>query len=270
MYQAMKSSYKNTAMICFDLKDVHLNIPIQGVKIYKHDIFKKYPYNQTCLSCEMEQLKNLKRDGYTYQLTHIVVGEHSPYWTDELIFDRYFIFMQKNQWDEVIPRVFDIYNAHPTSQNRFALLGAIAGLLSNNKIQDKNFTEHNPNFQKIKTYFDKIGFKDDAKKEEPLIVPNTSHSTIEKLQLLNIKFWYLKKTCLYIVNKLSILPPILSIGVRTEEEKRKILLVIPVGIEIVVDSRQPIKPWDLNAYVPVPVVTYLANMFGPSWKDLTN
>jgi len=266
MYKEMKLTGNNTAMLCYNLHDTHLNFDLQGVKIYKHEIFKKYPYNLDTLSCEWNQLERMKKDGYTYEIKPIVLGEHSPRWTEELIFDRYYIFMQKQNFKHLVADILKIYLENPTRINWFAVLGGISGILVKDMKRDKDFNEKNPSFLKLKEYFDSIEFK---KEIRPIIVTDNWIEKIDEIQKLNIRFWYLKKTCLYIVNKIKLPPPIISIGVRINEEKEKILSLGFKNIEIIVDSKQQIKPWCGNASVPSPVIPYLYNMFGSNWKDLT-
>ena len=153
MYNAITSSKPHEAMVCFRLHDLHLDLEIQGVKIYKHGIFKNFPYLD-CLSCEMNQLERMKQFGYTYAAIEEVLGEHSPKWTEEEIFDRYFIFMQKTNPKNLPQMVLDIYLKNPNRLNLFALLGCISGMLSPEKLKsDKNFREVNPSFFKLNNYF---------------------------------------------------------------------------------------------------------------------
>jgi len=155
MYEAIIHTDIQNAMVCFRLHDTHLNLEIQGVKIYNHEIFKRYPYID-CLSCEMNQLEQMKADRYHYITVNEVLGEHSPKWTEEGIFDRYFIFMQKTNLKNLPQMVLDIYIHNPTKLNWCAVLGCIAGILSTEKMRgDKNFKETNPLFLKLKNYFQK-------------------------------------------------------------------------------------------------------------------
>jgi glycosyltransferase involved in cell wall biosynthesis len=95
----------------------------------------------------------------------------------------------------------------------------------------------------------------------------TLDDKLHLLQSANIKFWGIKKTCLYMVNGINKCPETISIGVKTEEDKKKLLYLIPAGIEIEVNPRQQIKQFNEH-WVPCPVVPYLVNMFGEKWKDL--
>jgi hypothetical protein len=267
MYKDIKIASKNTAMIVYRLHDQHLNFNIQGVKIYKHEIFKQYPYNLNTLSCEMEQLNKMKNSGYIYQENNTVLGEHSPYWNNELIFDRYFIFMQKHDFKYLPAQTFETYRNNPTQLNWYALLGSICGTLIKDMKRDKAFDEKNPAYVKLNEYFKTIEFKIE---EKPKVIIDSWLEKLNQIQKLNIKFWYLKKTCLYMVNRIKKSPEVITIGVRNEEDKEKILSLGLGEIEIIVDLKQNIKPWNENAGVPSPVVTYLTNMFGSGWKELTS
>ena len=267
MYKDIKLASNNTSMIVYRLHDQHLNFDIQGVKIYKHEIFKQYPYNLNTLSCEMEQLNKMKKNGYVYQEIDTVLGEHSPYWNEELIFDRYFIFMQKHDFKYLPSEVFETYRKNPTKLNWYAVLGAICGVLIKDMKRDKEFDKKNPSFLKIKEYFDSVNFKVEEKSKVDV---NNWIDKLDEIQKLNFKFWVLKKTCLFIVNGCRNPLDIITVGVRSNEEKKKILETISNNIEVIVDSKQAIKLWKNNLYVPLPVIPYLQNMFGNEWKDLTN
>ena len=81
MYDEIEGNMSDpkTAMHCYLLRDVHLNKEIYGIKIYKNDIFKKYPFNLHHPSCEVEQLDRMKADGYIHAIKETVVGEHRPH-----------------------------------------------------------------------------------------------------------------------------------------------------------------------------------------------
>lgn len=98
----------------------------------------------------------------------------------------------------------------------------------------------------------------------------TLEDKLRILQSSNVKFWGLQKTCLYMINGINKCPEIIVIGVRTEEDKKKILSVMPASIEVIVNPKQQVKIWKDNIYVPLPVVPYLNNMFGRDWKNLTS
>lgn len=266
MYNKMKDSNPNTAMLCFNLFDQHLGSEIQGVKIYRHDVFKKYPYNLNTMSCEMAQIKDMERDGFTYKIIRTVLGIHSPHWTNKLIFDRYYIFMQKGKWPLLPDILLEIYNKNPSSLNLFAFMGAMAGILTPNKMnRDKDFREENENYNTLIQYF---------KTDDDIIVESIKESVpfnhnllIQKLVDNKIEFWYLGYTCLYMVQGNQHKIKHLEIGVRTEIIK-DIIKQISTEINVVVSPHQQIKNWGIGQ-VPCPVVSYLNTRFGWDWKNIS-
>lgn len=158
MYNAIIKTNNKIAMICFKLLDIHLNFKIHGIKIYKHNILKKYPYNLDIISCEMEQLERLKKDGYSYQLIEQVMGKHSPKWTSELIFDRYYDLMEKYKifqykWLENLPhKLWEIFVKVPSETNFHALLGVYSSIFSKTgEKNEKNFSIKNKGYIKVKS-----------------------------------------------------------------------------------------------------------------------
>lgn len=136
MLAAIKSSVPSVAMIAFRLHDVLFDQPIYGVKIYKHEIFKNYPYDFSVPSCEVEQLERMKVDGYLHELDERVVGKHSPKWTPAGAFDRTQNLMEKYKlfrygWLEDMPqKLWQELRAHPTEVNLYAFLGAYTSLIA--------------------------------------------------------------------------------------------------------------------------------------------
>jgi MoaA/NifB/PqqE/SkfB family radical SAM enzyme len=127
---------------------VHLDFDLYGVKIYKFEIFKKYPYNLECLSCEVEQLDRLKKDGYEYQCPETIMGLHSPKWNDNEIFERYYNLMEKFKkfgysWLETLPlKLWNKIKKQPSEQNLYAFLGAYTSMIRDDiRETEKDFTQ---------------------------------------------------------------------------------------------------------------------------------
>jgi GR25 family glycosyltransferase involved in LPS biosynthesis len=147
MYYAIKCTKRNVCMVSHMLKDAHLDINIFGVKVYRHDIMVNYPYNLQIISCEKDQMTRLENDGYEVQLIEKPIGKHSPEWTNELIYERYFDLMEKwkvykYDWMKPLPKkLFQMVKADPSEQNIYALLGAITSISDKNPIRqrEKNF-----------------------------------------------------------------------------------------------------------------------------------
>ena len=100
------------------------------------------------------------------------------------------------------------------------------------------------------------------------VINTTLENKLQTLQSSGVKFWVLKKTCLYMINNIKISPEIITVGVKTEDDKKKIISIMP-NIEVIVNSKQMVKSWN-NFYVPMPVVPYLQNSFGDKWQTLTS
>lgn len=134
---------KKYAMCCYMLKDIHLDMAICGIKIYNTEIFKKYPYNFNHPSCEVEQLERMKRDGILYDGKEDIVGLHSPKWTNEQIFERYYNLVHKYriygyQWMGRLPKKLkEKWQSIPTDTNFYALAGALAGVFADHVIHEE-------------------------------------------------------------------------------------------------------------------------------------
>lgn len=159
MYTRIIESEKNIAMSCFQLKDCHYGINIYGIKIYKYNILKMFPYNFEVISCEMEQIERMKKKGYIWEAVEVVVGEHSPKWTDELIFDRYYDLMEKWKlykyyWLRDVPqRLLERFIKSPIDNNFYALMGVLSSMSSTEvKNKEKNFSIKNRNYLKVKAW----------------------------------------------------------------------------------------------------------------------
>lgn len=146
MLETIKASNSKECMVCFKLHDVHLNKSIDGVKIYKFDIFKNYPYNNV-LACEMEQLERLEKDGFTYKRVPKVLGDHSPIWTKENIFERYFNYVEKykklesSDYTKLLQKLLDIYLQNQNIINLYAFIGGLASAVYPDKINiEKDYT----------------------------------------------------------------------------------------------------------------------------------
>lgn len=182
MLDEIKKSTQNECMVCFKLHDVHLNKSIDGVKIYKFDAFKNFPYKNV-LACEMEQLSRMEKVGFTYKRITKVLGDHSPIWTKENIFERYFNYVEKykklesSDYTKLLQKLLDIYLKNQTVINLYAFIGGIASAVYPDKLTtEKDYTV--PLLSKFK-YIEKA-FSDYHTNEVATV------STIEKPLVLQI------------------------------------------------------------------------------------
>ena len=110
----------------------------------------------------------------------------------------------------------------------------------------------------------------------PIIIePNkTPQQILEILNKANIKFWLVNKSCLEAVKHHELKSDILQIGVSTQQEKDVLLsLYKNSNLEIILTHKMQTKNiflYNKNYLIPSPVVSYLENIFGFKWKELTN
>ena len=157
IYNSLTSSGSNISTIAHMLKDTHLDFNLYGIKGYKHNILKEYPYNLEIISCEVEQVKRLQNDGYDTLMVEKVIGYHSPKWTPELIYERYFDLIEKwkifkyNWMSELPSKLLKIFQNNPTEINLYALMGAMSSLSVEEPIRDreKNFQLKDKNFDRL-------------------------------------------------------------------------------------------------------------------------
>lgn len=158
LYLAIKKSNRNICMVAFMLKDHHLNFNICGIKAYKHYIMVKYPYNLEIISCEKEQLSRLEKDNIKTKTFGDVIGIHSPKWTNQLIYERYFDLMEKwkiykYDWLNELPsKLLKILKENPTDENVYALIGALISISKTEPIRkrEKNFLIEDEAYLNIK------------------------------------------------------------------------------------------------------------------------
>lgn len=154
MYQAIQKprfqhqseviEQSKVAFLTFLLRDVHLGINIFGVKIYNHQIMRHYPYTES-YSCEVDQAARLRADGFrhldigaeyaaTPKVHSSVMGQHSPTWTPERIFNRYKRLYQKYRrfgyhWLKPLPNsILKRLSTDMTGLEKWAFMGMVAGL----------------------------------------------------------------------------------------------------------------------------------------------
>lgn len=144
LHGAISTADSKVALVVGYLLDVHLGSPIQGVKIFRHDVVKRYPL-QSVQSFEKVQLRQLKADGYAVQSRFAaideVIGLHGTHWTPESIYERYATLERRRrghpvdlQWFEAYPPVFlKRFLEDPSELNLFALMGVMAGALASER-----------------------------------------------------------------------------------------------------------------------------------------
>ena len=139
--------------------------PIQGIKIYRHDICARYPYEES-LSCEVTQLQRMEAEGFVHVSAPILngidgcVGVHHGCQTPRLAYARWFSLAQKHvrlRWmgwiAEHAPYLSRQFLDNPSAINRAALLGAADGMVSEAEERERDFRESQDGFDRLWALF---------------------------------------------------------------------------------------------------------------------
>jgi hypothetical protein len=153
------------AMICAPLWDCDTDQPIYGVKTYRHEIVRQFPY-QDSLSCETQQLDRIKAAGFEVELLPLTdrsgcLGEHGKHYSPETIFRRWQRLFHKHEqlghraWIEPwAERLLDRYIASKDKTHLYAFLGAVAGIAGDPAAdRELDWREPNPALSRIQRYF---------------------------------------------------------------------------------------------------------------------
>jgi MoaA/NifB/PqqE/SkfB family radical SAM enzyme len=160
MLADIRSQPPDVAFVVYMLNDIHTGIPIQGVKIYRHAVVKQFPYVEG-ISCERSQLDRIKDGGFRFVERWDVLGDHSPKWTNELIFERYFDLMEKWKkfgygWLENMPaKLMAKYVETQHTWNLYAFLGAWASASRPEvlRTREKDFRVRTPEYAIARGWF---------------------------------------------------------------------------------------------------------------------
>ncbi len=100
LYEQARAAPPTLAVVVGWLLDAHLDVPVQGVKIFRHAVAARYPFADAG-SFEIAQLARMRPDGYTHAVVpHAadwsgsavaagLLGLHGTHWTPLSIFERY-------------------------------------------------------------------------------------------------------------------------------------------------------------------------------------
>jgi hypothetical protein len=144
LYRRINETTPDVAEVVGALYDVHLQRAIEGVKIFRHDTLRHYPFEDRP-GCDGHQARRLLADGHriarirTEGLTSAsrdVLGWHGTGYTAAAIYERYLTLQLKyrqglnGQWFGAYPhRFLDRFLEEPSESNFFALMGVVTAQL---------------------------------------------------------------------------------------------------------------------------------------------
>lgn len=166
LHELMTESEPGVPMVCAPLWDCDVERPILGIKIYRHDIVKRFPYPNT-LRFEVDQLRKMADAGHhalvlsTEEADAVCLGEHGEHYRPETIFRRWqHLFHRRNEaghlmWLDPWPgRLLERYVKTRDQVHLFAALGAIAGIAGRAEGGgDVDWRDINPALQRLQYYF---------------------------------------------------------------------------------------------------------------------
>jgi hypothetical protein len=169
LYARITATGPAVAMVVGQLYDVHLGRCIQGVKIARHDIARRYPWRGQ--PSVIHRLSGLIADGYRVEELPVadwrapagVVGLHATHATPEELYARYRKlerlrreFPQQLDWLEPYPVAWlGRILAERSRADLHALLGVIAGALDPSRVGEAS--PHRAELEALARYLETLG-----------------------------------------------------------------------------------------------------------------
>lgn len=159
MYEDIKETPDDVMFLAYWLNDPHVDRKVSGVKIYKYNIMKNYPFRD-CYSTEVDQFQRAEEDGYKWEARMPIMGKHSPQWTAYSAYQRYRGLFQKHQteghldWITQLPdKFFQRLLENPSKEDLWGLLGALSGVMNGEIQQERNHNTYGgKEFQQLKDF----------------------------------------------------------------------------------------------------------------------
>jgi hypothetical protein len=161
----IREASRQVAMVCAPLWDCDTEQPIWGVKIYRHEIVRQFPY-QECLACESQQFERIKAAGFAVEVLPLTdrsgcLGEHGKHYTPETIFRRWQRLFHKHEqlgrraWIEPwAEKLLERYIVSKDKTHLYAFLGAVAGIAGDPAPdRELDWRELNHALRRIQRYF---------------------------------------------------------------------------------------------------------------------
>lgn len=181
LHAEIKNEQANVALVLAYLYDVHLDAPVQGIKIFRHSVVRRYPFANV-QSCELDQIDRMHADGFTYRVMadgargsdeiaefpFRILGLHGGILTPRSIYER---FRTLELARRKYPRRFRHQEAWPgmlverflecrDPLDFYALMGLLAGVLSpaDSCAGEKDFRSYSslPGFDRVMSFMREV------------------------------------------------------------------------------------------------------------------
>jgi hypothetical protein len=166
LHDLIHTADERVPMACAPLWDCDTERPILGIKIYRHEIVRRFPYRNT-ISCDITQLQSMEEAGHPSLILSCeeasaqCLGEHGKHYNPRTVFLRWQrLFHKRNEigrlhWLEPWPaRLLERYIKTGDQTHLYAALGAIAGIAGRaDENRELDWRDANPAFQRMLRYF---------------------------------------------------------------------------------------------------------------------
>jgi len=151
LHAALQRAPDDVAFVVAYLYDVHLEQPVQGVKIFRHRIVRRYPFADV-QSCELDQVDRMRADGFAYRVLpaesalcaddsefpYAILGLHGAAHSPRSVYERFRTlemarrkhprrFSHQERWPQMLVERF-LERHDPL--DFYALMGLLAGAMS--------------------------------------------------------------------------------------------------------------------------------------------
>jgi hypothetical protein len=178
LHDMMVAAPSDVALLVARLHDAHLDSLIQGLKIFRHGVVRRFPLRDVA-SFELEQTERMAREGYRF----IVLPEkedgggpphragpfglHGTHWTPRSIYERYLTLQATHlsgagykRWlEDVVPLFLDRFLEEGSDLDLFALmgvLGATAGGQDCDRSKDFRDYDRIPGFDAFEAFLSDV------------------------------------------------------------------------------------------------------------------
>lgn len=192
LHARLTASPKEVAILTCHLLDRHAARVLYGVKVYRHEIVRAYPYADV-ESCEYDQIRRFTADGFVdlrlpledhFRPSELTLGEHGAGWTPRSVFERYQTLERKIRrhrrgvpttsatWVEEQAHVFlDRYLETGAPLDLYALMGVIAGRLAavEGRGREKDYRDygHLAGFDALARFVEQAAAGDATRRADP-------------------------------------------------------------------------------------------------------
>lgn len=149
LHETIAAAPPDVALVVATLHDAHLDRSIQGVKIFRHGVVRRYPLLDKA-SFELEQIERLERDGYRYVVlpgsapasgtgeSRGPFGLHGTHWTTRSVYERYYtlkrahrIRPQRQKWlEECVPMLLRRFLEDGSDLDFYALMAIVGATVT--------------------------------------------------------------------------------------------------------------------------------------------